>query len=225
MPPPLPRCRPFTEPYDRAELVADAAVHSVGIGCALVGITLLVPKAEQLQTLQGASVWVYGLCLVMLFVTSAAYNFWPGIPGKLVLRRVDQSVIFLFIAATYTPLISLTNDEPSRILLAAIWSTAWVGAVLKLGCPGRFERVSIILCLILGWSGLLVYDDVFGRLPTSALVLIVAGGLLYSVGVIFHLRDGLRFQNAIWHVFVVAAAALQFWAIFDFMSVAAARSS
>jgi hemolysin III len=186
-------------------------------------MTLLVPKAEQLRMLQGASVLVYGLCLVMLFITSAAYNFWPSIAGKLVLRRLDQSVIFLFIAATYTPLISLTNDEPSRILLAAIWSTAWVGVILRLGCPGRFERLSIILCFVLGWSGLYVYDDVFGRLPLSALVLIITGGFLYSAGVVFHLWDRLRFQNAIWHLFVVAAAALQFWAIFDFMSVAAAR--
>jgi len=154
---PLPRCRPFTEPYDKAELAADAAVHFVGIGCALFGITLLVPKAEHLQALQGASVLIYGLSLVTLFITSAAYNFWPGIAGKLVLRRVDQSVIFLFIAATYSPLISVAHDEPSRVLLAAIWSTAWVGVVLRLGCPGRFERLSIILCLILGWSGLFVY--------------------------------------------------------------------
>jgi hemolysin III len=139
-------------------------------------MTLLVPKAEQLRMLQGASVLVYGLCLVMLFITSAAYNFWPRIAGKLVLRRLDQSVIFLFIAATYMPLISLTNDEPSRILLAAIWSTAWVGVILRLGCPGRFERLSIILCLVLGWSGLFVYDDVFGRLPLSALALIITGG-------------------------------------------------
>jgi hemolysin III len=225
VPQPLPSCRPFTEPYDRAELVADGVVHLVGIACAILGTALLVPKAVQLQALQGASVWIYGLCLVMLFIASAAYNFWPGIRGKLVLRRVDQSVIFLFIAATYTPLISLTNDEPSSIPLAAIWSTAWIGAVLKLGCPGRFERASIILCLILGWSGLVVYDDVFGRLPISSVVLIVAGGLLYSVGVIFHLRDGLRFQNAIWHLFVVTAAALQFWAIFDFLGVAAGRAS
>jgi hemolysin III len=167
---------------------------------------------------------MYSLCLVAMFIASAAYNFWPSVAGKLVLRRVDQSAIFLFIAATYTPLISHAHDEPSRVLLGTIWSMAWIGVVLKLGYPGKFERFSIVLCLALGWSGLFVYDAVFGRLPLSAVLLIVTGGVLYSVGVVFHLSDRLRFQNAIWHAFVIGAAALQFCAIFHSISVAAARS-
>jgi hemolysin III len=97
---------------------------------------------------------------------------------------------------------------------------AWIGAILKLGCPGRFERLSIVLCLALGWSGLLAYDAVFSQLPGSTICLIVTGGMLYSVGVVFHLWDRLRFQNAIWHAFVVGAAALQFCAVFSSVSAA-----
>jgi hemolysin III len=220
--PPLPRCRPFTEPYDRAELMADAVMHVIGLTFAAVGMFLLTMKADKLPTLQNASVWVYSLCLAGVFATSAAYNFWPSIAGKLLLRRLDQSAIFLFIAATYTPFIAHAHEGPSQALIATIWGAACIGVILKLGYPGKFERLSIILCLALGWSGLFVYDAVFAGLPLSTIMFIVSGGVLYSLGIVFHLWDRLRFQNAIWHAFVVCAAALQFLAILNSVSIAVA---
>jgi hemolysin III len=195
-------------------------MHAAGLAFAVAGMVLLISKAEGLPRLQSASVWIYGVGLVTTFATSAAYNMWPLSAGKLVLRRFDQSAIFLFIAASYTPFTAHAETEPSRRLLIAIWTVAWIGAILKLGCPGRFERLSIVLCLALGWSGLLAYDTVFSQLPGSTICLIVTGGMLYSVGVVFHLWDRLRFQNAIWHAFVVGAAALQFCAVFSSVSAA-----
>jgi len=109
-----------------------------------------------LPPVRTASVWIYGVGLVSMFAMSAAYNFWPNFSAKLILRRFDQSAIFLFIAATYTPFIALARAEPSGALLAGVWAVALIGVVLKLGCPGRFERLAITLCLALGWSGLLV---------------------------------------------------------------------
>jgi hemolysin III len=97
--------------------------------------------------------------------------------------------------------------------------------ILKLGFPGRFERLSIVSCLALGWSGLVAYDAVFSPLPGSTICLIVGGGVLYSVGVVFHLRDRLRFQNAIWHGFVFCAASLQFIAVLNVVGAAAAARS
>jgi hemolysin III len=220
----LPRCRPFTAPYDRAELLLDGLIHAAGLAFALVALVFLTDEAEGLSAIRSASVWIYGVGLVAMFATSAVYNFWPGSSGKLILRRFDQSVIFLFIAATYTPFIALARTEPDAALLATVWAVAWIGVGLKLGCPGRFERLAITLCLASGWSGLLIYDSVFAAFPPSTVVLIVSGGILYSMGVVFHLWDRLRFQNAIWHAFVLCAAALQFCAIFNLVSAAAAHS-
>jgi hemolysin III len=224
VPPALPRCRPFTTPYDRAELLVDGLMHAAGLAFAFFGLVFLTADAQGLPPVRTASVWIYGVGLVSMFATSAAYNFWPGSSAKLILRRFDQSVIFLFIAATYTPFIALAHAEPDAALLAAVWAVAWIGVVLKLACPGRFERLGITLCLTLGWSGLLIYDSVFASFSLPTVMLIVSGGILYSVGVVFHLWDQLRFQNAIWHAFVLCAAALQFCAIFDLVSVAAAQS-
>jgi hemolysin III len=197
-------------------------VHAVGLGFALAGLLLLIPAAATLPDFQNASVWIYGTGLIALFTTSAAYNVWPVSATKLLLRRCDQSAIYLFIAASYTPLIALSDHTPhSEPVLATTWVVALFGTILKLWFPGRFERLSILLCLALGWSGMLAYDEVFGRLSPLTLGLVIAAGALYSVGILFHLWDHLRFQNAIWHGFVVAAAGLQFLAVFSATSTAA----
>src|SRR5215813_9558811 len=218
MSPSLPGCRPFTKPYDRAELVADAILHVAGIGFAVTGLVLLISMADGLPGFQSTSVWIYGIGLVSVVATSAAYNAWPLGSTKLLLRRFDQSAIYLFIAASYTPIIARSDLAPNKILLVAIWALAWLGVVLKLAFPFRFERLAILLCFTLGWSGLLAYDLVFSPLAATTVCLIVVGGVLYSIGVVFHLWDNLRFQNVIWHGFVLSAAGLQFVAVFDLIS-------
>src|SRR5215510_1601212 len=222
--PSLPCCRPFTRPYDRAELIADAILHAAGIGLAVTGLALLASMADGLPSFQSTSVWIYGIGLITLLATSAAYNAWPLGSTKLLLRRFDQSAIYLFIAASYTPLIARTDVVPNKVLLAAIWVVAWLGVALKLAFPFRFERLAILLCLALGWSGLLAYDLVLNPLAPTTVGLVVAAGALYSVGVVFHLWDNLRFQNTIWHAFALSAAGLQFAAVFDLVSAAAAAT-
>jgi hemolysin III len=214
--PALPARPPFTRSYDRIELLADAVVHTAGLGLALSGTVLLISAADNLTGIQGASVWIYCIGLITMIGISAVYNLWPVCALKWLLRRFDHSAIYVFIAATYTPfLLQAQKSFNATTFLLVIWCIALIGVMLKLFFPGRLERVSTFLCLALGWSGVLAYDAVFSHLSTSALGFIVAGGLVYSGGVIFHLWDRLRFQNAIWHAFVVVAAALQYVAVFN----------
>ena len=220
----LPSCRPYTKPYDRAELIADAVLHATGIGFAVTGLAVLISMTSRLPGFQSTSVWIYGIGWVTVLATSAAYNAWPLGSTKLLLRRFDQSAIYLFIAASYTPIIARADMAPSSVLLVTIWAVAWLGVVLKLAFPCRFERLAILLCLALGWSGFLAYDVVFSPLAPMTVGLIAAAGMLYSIGVVFHLWDSLRFQNAIWHGFALSAAALQFLAVFDLISGAAAAT-
>ena len=160
------------------------------------------------------SVYVAGL-LTML-VLSATYNLWPISRAKWVLRRFDHSAIYVLIAATYTPFITQMKDSIFAIaLLTGVWCVAIVGIVLKLFFPGRFDRLSVGLYLAMGWSGFMVYDTVVSSLPTLTLWFIVAGGMLYSLGVIFHAWQRLRFQNAIWHSFVLLGAACHYTAVLD----------
>ena len=203
--------------YDRAELIADGVVHIIGICFGLVAATaLIVLTAVHASAFEVAVVSVYVMGLLAMLTLSATYNLWPVSHAKWVLRRFDHSAIYLLIAATYTPFImSLEGSYLAVALLAGVWCVAIAGIVLKLALPGRFDRVAVGLYLALGWSGVMLYDAVVKAVPPMALWFVVAGGVLYSLGVIFHAWQRLRFQNAIWHGFVLLGAACHYTAILD----------
>jgi hemolysin III len=203
--------------YDRAEIIADGIVHGLGVGFGLIAATaLIVLTGVFASTPQIVSVSIYAAGLLTMLGFSAAYNMWPVSPRKWWLRRFDHSAIYVLIAATYTPFMMQINDRLlALLLLGGVWGVAIVGIALKLFLPGRFDRVSIMLYLAMGWSGLAAYDAVFTSLPKFTLWFVVAGGVLYTLGVIFHTWRRLRFQNAIWHGFVLLGAACHYTAVMD----------
>jgi hemolysin III len=207
--------------YDRAETLTDGIVHVVGLGLALIGAIALVAVTFRLSRgFEAAAVVIYALGLLAMLGFSAAYNMWPVSPRKWWLRRFDHSAIFLFIAATYTPLIArMDSGMATYVFLIGIWLVAALGVVLKWSLPGRFDRLSIALCLLLGASGVFAYKSVVAALPTTTFWLIVIGGGFYAVGIIFHLWEKLRFQNAIWHSFVLIAAGCHYAAIIKWVAL------
>lgn len=211
----------FGRKYDFHELIADGIVHGIGVVFALIGVTALIFYAT-VFTGYGAIVasWIYGIGLVLVLGCSFTYNMWPPSRFKSYLRRLDHSAIFVLIAATYTPFLQHATDDPVIVaLLVGIWLMAIVGIVLKCRYPGRYDRLAILLYLAMGWSGLLAFEPLSARLPAVTMQLIVIGGLLYSFGVIFHIWNRLRFQNAIWHGFVVVAAAVHYSAVVSAISL------
>src|SRR5450432_2734289 len=203
--------------YDRVELIADGVVHAVGIVFGLIAATVLVVlTAVYASALDVVAVSIYVGGLLSMLVFSASYNLWPVSRTKWVLRRFDHSAIYLLIAATYTPFIMELKDSVFALaLLIGVWCVAIFGIALKLACPGRFDRLAVGLYLALGWSGIMLYDSVVAALPRMALWLVVAGGALYSLGVIFRAWQRLRFQNVIWHCFVLLGAACHYTAVLD----------
>ena len=203
--------------YDRAELIADGVVHGIGILAGVIAATVLVVLTAiyaSARDILGVSIYVAGL--LSMLVLSATYNLWPVSPTKWLLRRLDHSAIYVLIAATYTPFIMELKDSVFAIaLLVGVWCVAIFGIVLKLAWPGRFDRLSVGLYLALGWSGMMLYDSVVAALPQMALWFVLAGGALYSLGVIFHAWQRLRFQNVIWHCFVLLGAACHYTAVFN----------
>jgi hemolysin III len=203
--------------YDRAELIADGVVHGIGVFGGLVAATVLIVLTAIYATpLDVVVVSIYVAGLLAMLVLSATYNLWPVSRTKWVLRRFDHSAIYLLIAATYTPFIMELKDSFfAMALLVGVWCVAIVGIVLKLVLPGRFDRLSVGLYLAMGWSGFMLYDSVVAALPTMALGFVIAGGALYTLGVIFHAWRQLRFQNVIWHCFVLLGAACHYTAVLD----------
>ena len=214
----------FTRKYDPIELIADGIVHALGVSLALVGATaLILVAANSARWAHVTSVVIYSIGLLAMLGLSAAYNTWPVSRTKWVLLRFDQSAIYLMIAGTYTPFIAqVKNDLVSISLLLGVWLTAAAGVALKLLFPGRFGAFSIVLYLILGWSGAAVYEPIAAVLPSVSIWLLAVGGALYTIGVVFHLWKSLRFQNVIWHAFVLVAACCHYSALLNSVGYAVA---
>jgi hemolysin III len=203
--------------YTRAEMIADAVVHGIGIAFGVIGgAAIIVLAAVFAGWAQLAAVTIYAIGLVALLSVSAAYNLWPVSRTKWLLRRFDHALIYVLIAATYTPFITRFPHGFDRYaLLFGVWAVALGGAALKVALPGRFDRLSIALCILLGMSGGLAWNTISAALPPSTVWLMVAGGSVYVAGVIFHVWQGLRFQNAVWHAFVLVASMLFYSAVLD----------
>ena len=201
--------------YSRGERLADGSIHVVGVGVGLIAVAVLATTAAgQSNALLGPGIAAYCLGLLAMLIASALYNMAEPSPRKAFLRRLDQAAIFVMIAGSYTPftLIAL-GDVWSFALLATIWLVALGGAALKLLAPRPRERFSTALYLLLGWSGLIVFEPLLGALPSSAFLLLLAGGTLYSLGLIFHRWKSLPYHKAVWHAFVLAAASCHYGAI------------
>lgn len=203
--------------YDRHELLADGVVHAIGVGLGLIAAIILIVAACWFATAADVvAVSVYAAGLIAMLALSAVYNLFPVSRWKWILRRFDHSAIYLLIAGTYTPFIAQMKISVTSVtLMIGVWAVAVAGILLKLFYPGRFDRLAIGLYLAMGWSGVMVYDVVVDALPTLALWLLAIGGLLYSAGVVFHVWERLRFQNAIWHGFVLLAASCHYVAVLD----------
>jgi hemolysin III len=203
----------ITWEYDRAELVADAVVHAAGLLFGIAGAVVIGVIALRGERQGAAPFLVYAAGLLAMLATSAAYNIWPVSPMKWVLRRVDHSAIYLLIAGTYTPFLALMKSGLAGALNVALWASAGLGIALKLLLPGRFDVISIALYLLLGWSGVVLYQSFAAAIPRESIYLLWIGGALYSIGIVFHAWERLRFQNAIWHGFVLLAAICHYAAV------------
>jgi hemolysin III len=206
----LATAQPQRPSYTRRERAADAAVHAIGGAAAVLGCGVLAVLAEGARA--GVALGLYGFGLLAMYGCSAAYNLAPAGPWHRVLRRLDHAAIFLMIAGTYTPVVLLgfPGEAFGVAVLALVWAGALGGACLKLAAPGRFERLSLAAYLLLGWLGLAGVPRLMQVLPTVDLALLLAGGLIYSLGVPLHLARGLRYHNALWHGCVLVASACHF---------------
>lgn len=203
---------PTLRRYSRNEVRLDAAVHIVGILFAINASLWLLAHVTGLSVVVSVSIYCAGLLAMLL--ASAAYQFSRQGPAKEIFRRIDHAAIFLMIAATYTPFAANRLGHGTGIaLLAAIWLCATVGVILKLSFSRRFDRLSVVFYLAMGWMILAVIKPFSAALASVDLWLLAAGGLVYSAGVVFFLAERLPFHQPVWHSFVLVAVTLQFAAI------------
>jgi hemolysin III len=201
--------------YRRGELLADRWVHLVGLAGGLAAvIALLIAAGERHSPRLTLGIGLYGFGLMAMLACSALYSLTRPSALKERLRRFDHAAIFVMIAGSYTPFfLDRIGGDWGWGMLAFVWSVAAAGAAIALAAPRRFERLQLAAYLLLGWSILAAGRPLFAEVAPVAILLLILGGLFYSLGVPVHLWRRLGYQNAIWHGLVLLGAGCHYAAI------------
>lgn len=212
----------MSRPLSRGERVVDGWVNAIGFAAGAVSFAILIGAAAPESSFAlRASLVVYGSALVAMLGCSALYNARCESARRDLFRRLDHAAIFVMIAATYTPFLAVKIGGLWGMgLLVYVWAVAGAGVAMKLLWLRRFERFSVVLYLFLGWTIVVAIDPLFSSVSLPAIMLLVIGGVLYSVGVVFYLWERLAYQQAIWHGFVIAAAGCHYAAVFGEIALA-----
>ncbi len=206
--------------YSKNEEIANSVSHGIGMIFGIVALVLLLQKAlsYQADTMTLASMAIYGSSMIVLFLASTLYHAVPHPRAKRWLKTFDHSAIYLLIAGSYTPFLLVSLRTPLAIgLMVVIWSIAILGIIMKLAFVYRFKRFSLISYVTMGWLSLIVVYQLAITLHSSGLALLAAGGLIYSLGVIFYVNKRIPFNHAIWHCFVLGGAVCHFLAIYFYV--------
>lgn len=198
-----------------AEETASTLTHLVGALLAAAGLVLLVAYAAMAHDVRRiVAVSVYGASLVLMYSASACYHRVNHPRLKRSLRILDHASIYLLIAGTYTPVLLISmRGSWGWSLFGVIWTLACAGVVLKLFFVERFALLSTAVYIAMGWLVVIAAKPLFASVPHGGVAWLVAGGIIYTAGVIFYLWEHLPFNHAIWHLFVIAGSACHFLAV------------
>ena len=197
------------------EEIANSVTHGIGLVLSIAGFVVLLVLA----ILRGTA-WhivacsVYGASLICLYAASTLYHMAISPRLKRGLKVLDHSAIYLLIAGTYTPFLLLNLRGPwGWSLFGVIWGLAFAGVVFKLWFVNHFERVSTGVYVAMGWLVAIAAKPVLAHVPSLTLIWLVAGGLLYSLGVVFYAWKRLPYGHAVWHVFVLGGSICHYFAV------------
>ena len=206
--------------YSLAEEIANSISHGIGFIFGIVGLVLMLNQAIETQAGITAitSYSLYGGSMILLFLASTLYHAIPHPGAKIWLQKLDHCAIYILIAGTYTPFLLVGLKSPlAHGLMVVIWSLALVGVLFKLAFVNRFEALSVITYLLMGWLSLVVIYQLAMKLSPGGIWLLAAGGIIYSVGVIFYVSKRIPYNHAIWHGFVLGGSVCHFLAIYFYV--------
>jgi hemolysin III len=212
-----------TKRYSLGEEIANSVTHGVGWLASMCGLTVLVTFAAITGgALRVASCAVFGATLVLLYAASTLYHALPFERAKHVFRVLDHSAIFLLIAGTYTPLsLVAIGGAWGWSLFATVWSLAAIGVLLNTLAHDRWRWLSLVLYVTMGWLVVIAVKPLLEAVSTGELVLVICGGLAYTVGLAFYGWRRLPYGHAVWHLFVVAGSVLHYLAVLFAVGVTA----
>jgi len=203
------------ESYTRHQEIVNGLTHAAGVLFGLAALPILPGVATLHGNIQGLiGSCIYGVCFLLAFTASTIYHLTKAPRRKKTFKIFDHISIYFFIAGTYTPfLLVYVQNSFGMTLLTILWCLTVVGVIFKVLFTGRFEIVSTLIYLAMGWIMIAGGGKFFNQLPAPVLVLVFVGAGLYSIGVFFYLWDKYRYTHAVWHAFVLAAAVCHYVAV------------
>jgi hemolysin III len=207
--------------YSTKEEIANAITHGIGAALAIAALVVLIVFAAM-----DGNVWhvvsfsVYGSTLVLLYFASTLYHSLTHIGAKGLFHKFDHISIYLLIAGTYTPFcLTALRGWIGWTVLGVVWSCAILGAVLKSISVGKRVMLSTILYVLMGWVILIAIKPLYHAMPYNGFLLLVAGGISYTLGTVFFIRDKVKYNHSVWHLFVLGGSVLHFFSVLTLLSV------
>lgn len=198
------------------EEITNAILHGIGLGLAIAALVILVIFANIYgNTWHIVGFSIYGATLIFLYLSSTLYHSFPQGKWKKTLRVVDHASIFLLIAGTYTPVTLTAMRGPwGWTIFGVVWSIALAGILLKVFFMNKLKYLSLIMYAGMGWLVVVAIKPLVESVNPTSLIFLLAGGMAYTVGIVFYAWKNLKYGHAIWHLFVLAGSICHFFTVF-----------
>jgi len=201
--------------YSKLEEHMSSITHLLGAGMAISGLVFLIIHAVQdggLEQIIGFT--IFGLSAIFLYLMSGIYHLLPMGKHRKIFKILDHSAIYILISGSYTPFLLLLGGITGWVILAIQWSLTSLGVLFKIKFAGRFQIISTLIYLFMGWMIVFVFGNLKTNLNHLSLMLLISGGVAYSVGAIFYSMKKIKYTHVIWHFFVIAGTTLHYLSIY-----------
>jgi len=202
-----------------SEEIANGITHGIGALLSVAGLVLLIIQAVRFGTAwHVVSYTIFGSTMFILYLSSTLYHSIQHQKAKIILRIIDHSAIFLLIAGTYTPFVLVTlRGAWGWSLFGIIWGLAITGIIFKCITIGRFRILSVFIYIAMGWLVVIAMPKIINALDRTSLVLLIAGGLSYTLGTVFYALRRIPFSHTVWHLFVLGGTVMHFFAVLNIL--------
>ncbi len=198
--------------YSEREDYLNVITHGLGAVLSLVGLVYLL-LAHEMSVAVTIGVVIYGFSMFALFMASSLYHYAKDPQKRSFLKRMDHAMILVMISGTYAPFCLVMNTTASIVILTLVYILSAIGILLKVKYINVKSAVSILIYLIVGWLAIFMFKDILTYFDPIVVILMVAGGIVYSLGALVYAFTSFEFHHALWHVFVLVAAILFFFAV------------
>lgn len=205
--------------YTKGEEIANAITHGIGALLAVAALVILIVFAAKYgDAWYVVSYTIYGVCLVLLYLFSTLYHSIWAKGAKKVFRIFDHASIYILIAGTYTPFaLTVLRKHGGWIIFGVVWCATLIGIVIKVFFCGKFEKISTLLYVIMGWMIIFYIKTLIAVVPINGIILLVAGGIIYTLGAGLFLFDKIPYNHAIWHLLVISGSACHFFCVLFYL--------